>query len=123
MTDKHQPFKMPEPQGHDEMTDKMLLEAAARAAGYDCAWSDSRQGFYFGLGTYTPQVWNPLGNDGDAFDLMVRTPLLAGFDLQYALAIAWQACNTHDERRAHVRRLIVETAARAAAALSGVKEG
>lgn len=94
-------------------TDRKLLEAAAKAAGYECAWSDSREGFYFGLGSYTPQYWNPLSNDGDALRLAVKLNLLdehAGF--AYELAVQMNACG---DPCAATRRAIV----RAAAAMAG----
>lgn len=45
----------------DEMTDKELIELAAKAAGYppdDSAWDD--------------EIWNPLEDDGDALRLAVN---------------------------------------------------
>lgn len=57
------------------MTDIKLLELAAKGAGYKCAWSESRGGFYFGLGSYTPEFWNPLADDGHAFRLAVKLKL------------------------------------------------
>ena len=64
------------------MTDRELLEAAARAAGNSASWdceeladSDSTgQGMFFD-GKRTPdnsKYWNPLTCDGDAFRLMVQ---------------------------------------------------
>lgn len=53
------------------MTDRELLETAAKAAGYnvtykakDC-YGKKDGNFYFGVGGYTPQCWNPLKDDGD----------------------------------------------------------
>lgn len=46
------------------MTDRELLELAAKAAGIECDWS----GDYFGDGN---SVWNPLTDDGDALRLAV----------------------------------------------------
>lgn len=52
------------------MTDRELLEAAAKAAGITVEW-------YAGLGMCTPgdaipRQWNPLDDDGDALRLAVR---------------------------------------------------
>ncbi len=43
------------------MTDRALLEKAARAAGYDVAWREANIG-----------LWNPLTDDGDALRLAVK---------------------------------------------------
>lgn len=108
------------------MTDRELIEAAAHAAGYDCAWSDSRDGFYFGLGTYTPTVWNPLKNDGDALRLAVKLRIDVEFTYGGIEAMAsWRVNNVFagnvveeigslrngDEASAAVRRAIVRAAA------------
>ena len=47
------------------MTDKELLELAAKAAGIDMEWS----------GPHTPRDWNPLTDDGDALRLAVKLGL------------------------------------------------
>jgi hypothetical protein len=51
------------------MTDRELLEAAAKAAGYEVTWDEK-------LGDFTEKkwfsyTWNPLTSDEDAFRLMV----------------------------------------------------
>jgi len=54
------------------MTDRELLEAAAKAAGYQLSsvsemiWSDTQGEFV---------LWNPLTNSGDAFELAVKLRL------------------------------------------------
>jgi hypothetical protein len=67
------------------MTDRELLEAAAKAAGIDAEWhSDDDADFYaehegmFLKGARSPdnnKYWNPLTDDGDAFRLAVKLGL------------------------------------------------
>lgn len=63
------------------MTDRELLEAAARAAGYEVAsifpWSDGLH-LLPGDGTVGPP-WNPLTDDGDALWLAVKLRLPIGY--------------------------------------------
>ena len=55
------------------MTDRELLELAAKAAGYEVAReSDTGRGF---LLTGVQHVWNPLTDDGDALRLAVKLQL------------------------------------------------
>jgi len=58
------------------MTDRELLEAAAKAAGIELLWHNfsSIPSLWEGLGSDT--VWNPLTDDGDAFRLMVNLRLV-----------------------------------------------
>lgn len=54
------------------MTDRELLEAAAKAAGIDLRyWSESQELFNLAL-TEPRRWWNPLADDGDALRLAVR---------------------------------------------------
>jgi hypothetical protein len=58
------------------MTDRKMLELAAKAAGIRLEWDgDPRdwQPMYYEGKTY--HVWNPLTNDGDAFRLEVKLKL------------------------------------------------
>lgn len=93
------------------MTDRELLELAAKAAGIergaeraDCGISttlpDGRHG-------HLPR-WNPLEDDGDAFRLLVASPYL---DTQWWVTEAWQASNTEEGRRAYLRRRVVKAVA------------
>ncbi len=56
------------------MTDRQLLEAAARAAGYEIAWADGPDHdpvkLCDDIAAWEP--WNPLADDGDAFRLAVK---------------------------------------------------
>lgn len=56
------------------MTDRELLELAAKAAGYEIKseWFDTHRGGGYMVGV---QVWNPLVDDGDALRLAVRLGL------------------------------------------------
>lgn len=96
------------------MTDRELLEAAAKAEGHACPWMLPDRG--------GERPWNPLTDDGDALRLAVAlrmevTISPAGHtwadDRSRRLAIAKEMHN-HDPAAA-TRRAIV----RAAAALSG----
>jgi hypothetical protein len=60
------------------MTDKELLELAAKAAGLPHPrWNEAHGYLMIGLGGDT-QEWNPLTDDGDALRLAVKL----GFDLR-----------------------------------------
>lgn len=88
------------------MTDRELLEAAARAAGYTLAWSSVE-----GIPPRKAddmETWDPLTDDGDALRLAVRIP---GIDLKWFIAAAWQSHDDDDARRAYVRLAIVRAAA------------
>jgi hypothetical protein len=71
------------------MTDKELLELAAKAFGFGCedgkfCWTESRYGHPGGVGALwnykgymdTAELWNPLTDDGDALRLAVKLNLL-----------------------------------------------
>lgn len=61
------------------MTDRELLELAAKAAGYGIHWIEDEQAFY---GYFPSEIrnddypWNPLTDDGDALRLAVKLGLL-----------------------------------------------
>jgi hypothetical protein len=66
------------------MTDRELLEAAAKACGIDGAYGVASDDYYYdgnveGILTILPDgqsyVWNPLTNSGDAFELAVKLRL------------------------------------------------
>lgn len=56
------------------MTDRELLERAARAASLDVEWTAGEP--FLG-----EQIWNPLQSDADAFRLMAKLNLNLGFEL------------------------------------------
>lgn len=79
------------------MTDRELLEAAARAAGFPCkgwclpgARTDGWWGMYTGSDddwSYTR--WNPLADDGDALRLAAQLRLTVGDDDQSVRSMAF----------------------------------
>ena len=75
------------------MTDRELLEMAAKAAGYDINWD--------GIGWQ----WNPLTDDGDALRLTVKL----GIDISKSQVDYWDKNST--DPYAATRRAIVRAAA------------
>ena len=60
------------------MTDKELLEKAAKAAGIDALyWNDGNEPYSSGQGIICGDnhIWNPLNSDGDALRLAVKLNL------------------------------------------------
>jgi prepilin-type processing-associated H-X9-DG protein len=103
------------------MSDRELLELAAKAAGF--AWVDGHVST--GLRDRDGRVWNPLTNDGDALRLAVRLCLLItqtkyepGVNAYGSVGIAWYG-QKHDFDHEHftddpyaaTRRAIVRAAA------------
>jgi len=100
------------------MTDKELLELAAKAAGIidghwlgDCFWVGAYDGGY---------EWNPLTDDGDALRLAVKLELTIGKPFEHKIALVWLdditsfAGNSEKEGGiyAATRRAIVRAAAK-----------
>ena len=70
------------------MTDRELLEAAAKAAGIDAtAYYGPSDEFYGLVVDSTGIEWNPLEDDGDALRLAVKLNLHIGIDAESAGAI------------------------------------
>lgn len=75
------------------MTDRELLELAAKAAGFDDAkfqdmkgWGEVRYGFSCAIWSERHgEYWNPLADDGDALRLAVKLRL----DLHYEDQPSW----------------------------------
>jgi hypothetical protein len=94
------------------MSDRELLEMAAKAAGYRLEWHIPR------AGSDEPHIegidWNPLTDDGDALRLAVklRIDLLHAFDTRTAMAenTSGYAAEGQDPCAA-TRRAIVRAAA------------
>lgn len=58
------------------MTDRELLELAAKAAGYDIVWATDLNGFVFRPFGHGPRtMFSPLNNDGEALRLAVALRL------------------------------------------------
>lgn len=102
------------------MTDRELLEAAARAAGYDVEWDEDAGHFerdYLAGGWY--EAWDPLADDGDALRLQAHLRLQvdyrAGFVGVVRGAGPYIGQCPHDEAEPHdsaaTRRAIVRAAA------------
>jgi hypothetical protein len=60
--------------GDDEMTDRELLELAAKAAGVEC--KKTPIGFYL---LDEDRNWNPLTDDGDALRLAVKLEMMIDY--------------------------------------------
>lgn len=54
------------------MSDRELLEAAAKAAGYACVWGVADGPLWWHDDPDTARLWNPLTDDGDALRLAVK---------------------------------------------------
>jgi len=120
----------------DEMTDRELLELAAKAAGLR---SHTFCEFWEGMAAYTLQdgwhgaTWNPLTDDGDAFRLAVKLHMrVDAYDFQVEAMdgcepfkigretftnnfVCIEPLGPDDDRCAATRRAIVRAAARLAA--------
>ena len=101
------------------MTDRELLEYAAKAAGLDHLWVVEIDGI--------SQNWNPLTDDGDALRLTVKLRLNLIFEewdgVEYVCAIPHRSYQGQDEvigdnETADTRRAIVRAAAEIGKALT-----
>lgn len=97
------------------MSDRELLELAAKAAGYSVRWYEDSLAYgpTFGIEVEPGnpcgfEVWNPLTDDGDALRLAVA---IAGTDLRWIIMAAWQRHEIQSEREAATRLAIVRAAA------------
>jgi hypothetical protein len=89
------------------MTDRELLEAAAKAAGLTIgAWSDNYGAFMYRGVEPGKSWWNPLTDDGDALRLAVKC--LPFYTLRYSRE-DWEKCG--EDGYAATRRAIVRAAA------------
>ena len=74
------------------MTDRELLEAAAKAAGMtSLEWNDGGEPYSSGQGFVIDgrRIWNPLYSDGDALRLVVKLKLHIG--LESHTVSAWES--------------------------------
>ena len=95
------------------MTDRELLELAAKAAGYEWEYEDTGALFVF-----VPQAheWNPLTDDGDALRLAVKLKMnISGFEFSNVVIRQgnYFRCleEITDDQYAATRRAIVRAAA------------
>jgi len=104
------------------MTDKELLELAAKAAGYST--DPYFDGEYMGANRYEytegPNAWNPLTDDGDALRLAVKLNIDVVFDFDRVMAVYGNGYSKEEyfyelpeptDRYAATRRAIVRAAA------------
>ena len=98
------------------MTERELLELAAKAAGFNLVWDFDE--YMEGPCTVDedgfPNFWNPIDDDGDALRLAVKLEL----HITNANGHAWASTEFHDatepygsDRSAATRRAIVRAAA------------
>jgi hypothetical protein len=106
------------------MTDRELLELAAKAAGFAEArwqdisgWGEVRHGLSTAIWT-GEDYWNPLESDGDALRLAVKLEIHAGYaELSGCGFASWHRGNSSvseygpDDPYAATRRAIVRAAA------------
>ena len=99
------------------MTDRELLELAAKAAGYEYTSDDCTKEILLNIeGNYENYPWNPLTDDGDALRLAVKLQIDIGFWLDHASADNCISEKSHYEDYngdpyAATRRAIVRAAA------------
>ena len=106
------------------MTDKELLELAAKAAGIELLCEEFKEGFKEGFIYYyykiadDTQGWNPLNNDGDALRLAVKLGLVVDTFVEtdggYAIASTAEIFDEEplgNDPYAATRRAIVRAAA------------
>jgi len=106
------------------MTDRELLELAAKAAGYGDVWSLDEHpdvtyiGPRYDGGTVRYRVWNPLTDDGDALRLTVKLGFAVSVEYQVgSTSVLWGPPTGHvredhgTDPYAATRRAIVRAAA------------
>lgn len=104
------------------MTDRELLELAAKAAAVEVKWIkgfDGKERAHIGAGSYMPMIWNPLTDDGDALRLAVKLSLTINIQHHETEVFTWEGeCLSSEHVSAHpdhsyeaTRRAIVEAAA------------
>jgi hypothetical protein len=98
------------------MTDRKLLEAAAKAAGIYLEWDgppDQWVPMYYQGKTY--HIWNPLTEDGDALRLAVKLKMTVDVIDEVAgagvIGLNWYSALYKDDPYAATRRVIVRAAA------------
>lgn len=80
------------------MTDRELLEAAARAAGITAPWSEKANAYRWSEGSEWVE-WNPLNNPADALKLVIDLALLvAVFPHEKFTKNHVEVCVTSDNR-------------------------
>lgn len=76
------------------MSDRELLEAAAKAAGIDIHWNAmvnaERHPIVNYYNAYQYEEWNPLEDDGDALRLLNRLPYRTLYVSEIGATVSWQ---------------------------------
>jgi len=102
------------------MSDRELLEAAAKAAGIKGQWmAEPPDGLnedpYFNFVLATGYIWNPLTSDADALRLAVKLKMTVDVTDEAsgagAIGLKWCSEPYKDDRCAATRRAIVRAAA------------
>ncbi|AZS78758.1 hypothetical protein ELS24_10075 [Achromobacter spanius] len=112
------------------MTDRELLELAAKAAGLEFHWIRLDSGWLMQAsepGSRSEESWNPLVNDGDALRLAVRLALTINIKHHETEVFTWEGeCFSSEHVSVHpdhsyeaTRRAIVEAAAEIGKTRSG----
>lgn len=97
------------------MTDRELLELAAKAAGITLEWDGNPEEWmpmYYEGKTY--HSWNPIDDDGDALRLAVKLGMGVCFGSNYVIvrgSVQMPTVNNADDPYAATRRAIVRAAA------------
>lgn len=73
------------------MSDRELLEMAAKAAGYDCRWHPDDP-FSLRHMHIAPNwiAWNPLDDDGDALRLFTTLPFRELYVSEIGVTVSWR---------------------------------
>ena len=85
------------------MTDRELLELAAKAAGID--WDAQMDNGTIVIAAEAPEFWDPLTDDGDALRLAVKLGLLVDCDsvvLQGCQVEAVSGMSSHEDNYVHI---------------------
>lgn len=93
------------------MTDRELLEAAAKAAGIKVDWREPVQCLCYSSSPYY-EAWNPLENDGDALRLAVlmnlQIDVYQGGDPHVAVGYGPGKADSLQRRRECIERMDVD---------------
>jgi len=92
---------------HDDITDKKLLELAAKAAGYSFDGTTLRNTST----DFEYNGWNPLDDDGDALRLAVKLEINLSFSQDCAFGFWIGTPKDGEDLSSHARRAIVRAAA------------
>jgi hypothetical protein len=91
----------------DDITDKELLELAAKAAGYSFDGTTLRNTST----DFEYNGWNPLDDDGDALRLAVKLEINLSFSQDCAFGFWIGTPKDGEDLSSHARRAIVRAAA------------